>query len=100
MRMGMELAPSLTIFPARRREETDVDYTQTQPQSNPMMENEGMLDSTRERLNETLQDVTARLQEAASYADQQVQSRPWAAVGVGFGFGMVMGALLVLVARR
>jgi ElaB/YqjD/DUF883 family membrane-anchored ribosome-binding protein len=100
MRMGMELAPSITIFPARRREETDVEYTQTQPQSNPMMDNEGMLDSTRERLNETLQDVTARLQEAASYADQQVQSRPWAAVGVGFGFGMVMGALLMLVARR
>jgi ElaB/YqjD/DUF883 family membrane-anchored ribosome-binding protein len=100
MRMGMELAPSITIFPARRPEETDVEYTQTQPQSNPMMDNEGMLDSTRERLNETLQDVTARLQEAASYADQQVQSRPWAAVGVGFGFGMVMGALLMLVARR
>ena len=81
-----------------------MEYTQTQPQtqpqSNPMMENEGMLDSTRERLNETLQDVTARLQEAASYADQQVQSRPWAAVGVGFGFGMVMGALVMLVARR
>jgi ElaB/YqjD/DUF883 family membrane-anchored ribosome-binding protein len=85
-------------------EETDVEYTQTQPQSNPMsegqMESEGMLDSTRERLNETLQDVTARLQEAASYADQQVQSRPWAAVGIGFGVGMVMGALIALVARR
>lgn len=77
-----------------------MEYTQTQPQSNPMMEDEGMLDSTRQRLNETLQDVTARLQEAASYADEQVQARPWTAVGVGFGVGMVMGALLVLVARR
>ena len=77
-----------------------MEYTQTQPHSNPMMEDEGMLDSTRQRLNETLQDVTEKLQEAASYADEQVQARPWAAVGVGFGAGMVMGALLVLVARR
>ena len=80
-----------------------MDYTQTQPQSNPLSEgqmDESMLDSTRERLNETLQDVTAKLQEAASYADQQVQSRPWAAVGIGFGFGMVMGALIAMVARR
>lgn len=79
-----------------------MEYTQTQPQSNPMMdnENERMLDSTRERLNETLQDVTARLQEAASYADQQVQSRPWAAVGIGFGVGVLMGALIGMVARR
>lgn len=82
-----------------------MEYTQTQPQSNPMtedqmMEYQGMLDSTRERLNETLQDVTARLQEAASYADEQVQSRPWAAVGIGFGVGMVMGALITMVARR
>jgi ElaB/YqjD/DUF883 family membrane-anchored ribosome-binding protein len=77
-----------------------VEYTHTQPQSNPMMESESTLDSARERLNETLQDVTARLQEAASYADEQVQSRPWAAVGIGFGFGVVMGALITLVARR
>jgi ElaB/YqjD/DUF883 family membrane-anchored ribosome-binding protein len=65
-----------------------------------MMEDDTTLESARQRLNETLQDVTARLQEAASYADEQVQARPWAAVGVGFGFGMVMGALLMLVARR
>ena len=77
-----------------------MEYTQTQPQSNPMMQDEGTLDSTRQRLNETLQDVTARLQEAASYADEQVQARPWAAVGIGFGAGVVMGALLMLVARR
>ena len=77
-----------------------MEYTQTQPQSNPMMENEGMLDSTRERLNQTLDEVTARLQEAATYADEQVQSRPWAAVGIGFGLGVVMGALITLVARR
>lgn len=82
-----------------------MEYTQTQPQSNPAnrdlsTETENMLESTRERLNETLQDVTAKLQDAASYADQQVHSRPWAAVGAGFGFGMVMGALVMLVARR
>lgn len=61
---------------------------------------EETLDSARDRLNETLQDVTAKLQEAASYADQQVQAKPWTAVGVGFGVGIVMGALLTLAARR
>jgi ElaB/YqjD/DUF883 family membrane-anchored ribosome-binding protein len=99
MRMGMELAQIMAFSsPTTRR--PPVEYTQTQPQSNPMMESESTLDSARERLNETLQDVTARLQEAASYADEQVQSRPWAAVGIGFGFGVVMGALITLVARR
>lgn len=82
-----------------------MEYTQTPPQSNPMnrdysAETESMLDGTRERLNETLQDVTARLQEAAKYADQQVQSRPWAAVGIGFGVGVLMGAMIGMVARR
>lgn len=77
-----------------------MEYTQTQPQPNPMMENENLLDSTRERLNQTLDEVTARLQEAATYADEQVQSRPWAAVGIGFGAGVVIGALITLVAKR
>jgi ElaB/YqjD/DUF883 family membrane-anchored ribosome-binding protein len=29
-----------------------------------------------------------------------VQQNPWMAVGVGFGVGVVMGALLMMAARR
>jgi ElaB/YqjD/DUF883 family membrane-anchored ribosome-binding protein len=30
------------------------------------------------------------------YADQTVHSNPWTAVGIGFGAGMVFGALLAM----
>jgi ElaB/YqjD/DUF883 family membrane-anchored ribosome-binding protein len=84
-------------------------YTQTQPQTGEGMLNKmrdmpqqakERLQGTRERLNETLQDVTARLEEACSYAEQQVHARPWTAVGMSFGVGIVMGALITLAARR
>jgi ElaB/YqjD/DUF883 family membrane-anchored ribosome-binding protein len=86
-----------------------MEYTQTHPQTGEGMLNkmrdmpqqaEETLQGTRERLNETLQDVTARLEEACSYAEQQVHARPWTAVGVSFGVGIVMGALITLAARR
>jgi len=56
------------------------------------------LQSARARLNEKLDEVTTRMREAASYADQQVHSNPWTAVG--FGLGVVIGALVALGARR
>lgn len=42
-----------------------------------------------ERLNETLDGVKA-----------QVNSHPWASVGVGFGVGVLIGALVTLAASR
>jgi ElaB/YqjD/DUF883 family membrane-anchored ribosome-binding protein len=49
---------------------------------------------TRTRLNETVNQVGDRAREYMRYADRQVQANPWTAVGVGFGIGVVFGALL------
>ncbi len=39
-----------------------------------------------------------RAREAAAYADRRVQQNPWMAVGIGFGIGMVFGALVAMLA--
>jgi ElaB/YqjD/DUF883 family membrane-anchored ribosome-binding protein len=39
-----------------------------------------------------------RAREAAAYADRRVQQNPWTAVGIGFGVGMVFGALVAMLA--
>ena len=53
---------------------------------------------------ETFQVARERLataaHEAAHYADQRVRGHPWTSVGVGFGAGVVIGALIVLAAVR
>ena len=56
------------------------------------------LQSARARLNETLDEVTTKMRKAANYADEQVHSNPWTAVGVGFG--LAIGALATPAARR
>lgn len=48
------------------------------------------------KLNETVQAVSTRAREAVRYTDQVVQANPWTSVGVGFGAGVVFGALLAL----
>jgi ElaB/YqjD/DUF883 family membrane-anchored ribosome-binding protein len=58
------------------------------------------LQSARARLNETLDEVTTKMRKAANYADEQVHSNPWTAVGVGFGLSVAIGALATLAARR
>jgi ElaB/YqjD/DUF883 family membrane-anchored ribosome-binding protein len=37
--------------------------------------------------------------EAAHYADRTVHENPWTSIGVGFGLGVVVGALIAIVAR-
>lgn len=54
--------------------------------------------AARERLNETLAGVTERAKHAAEYADQTVHGNPWTSIGVGFGVGIVIGALIALAA--
>jgi ElaB/YqjD/DUF883 family membrane-anchored ribosome-binding protein len=44
--------------------------------------------------------ASQRAREAAAYADRTVQRNPWSAVGVGFGLGMVFGAMITLLASR
>ena len=72
-------------------------YEQT---ANDMAAGDATLDQAKRQLNEVLDTVSERAREYGRYADETVQQNPWAAVGVGFGVGVVMGALLMLAARR
>jgi ElaB/YqjD/DUF883 family membrane-anchored ribosome-binding protein len=58
------------------------------------------LQSAKQQLNDVLDGITDRAREYGRYADETVQQNPWTAVGVSFGVGVVMGALLMLAARR
>lgn len=61
---------------------------------------EDSLQSAKQQLNDVLEGISDRAREYGRYADETVQQNPWTAVGVGFGVGIVMGALLMLAARR
>ena len=58
------------------------------------------LESAKRQLNEVLDGISERAREYGRYADETVQQNPWTAVGIGFGVGVVMGALLMMAARR
>jgi hypothetical protein len=58
------------------------------------------LQSAKRQLNDVLDGISERAREYGRFADETVQQNPWTAVGVGFGVGIVMGALLMLAARR
>jgi ElaB/YqjD/DUF883 family membrane-anchored ribosome-binding protein len=51
-----------------------------------------------EKVNETLAGVSEQARYAARYAQETVNTHPWASVGVGFGVGMLIGALVMLAA--
>ena len=59
---------------------------------------EETLQNARERLNETLAAVKQRAGEACEYTDQVVRANPWSSIGVGFGVGILVGALVTLAA--
>ena len=61
---------------------------------------EETLRNVRETMDEYMDAATERAREAAVYADRQVQQNPWTAVGIGFGVGMVFGALVALLAAK
>jgi ElaB/YqjD/DUF883 family membrane-anchored ribosome-binding protein len=61
---------------------------------------EDTLEAAKRQLSDVLDGISERAREYSRYADETVQRNPWAAVGVGFGVGVVMGALLMLSARR
>ena len=58
------------------------------------------LQSAKRQLNDVLDGLTDRAREYGRYADETVQQNPWSAVGVSFGVGILMGALLMLAAKR
>jgi len=54
----------------------------------------------RHTMDQYMNAASQRAREAAAYADRTVQRNPWSAVGVGFGLGMVFGAMITLLASR
>jgi ElaB/YqjD/DUF883 family membrane-anchored ribosome-binding protein len=54
--------------------------------------------ATRERVNETLSGVGEQARHVANYADEAVHNNPWTSIGVGFGLGVVIGALIAIAA--
>jgi ElaB/YqjD/DUF883 family membrane-anchored ribosome-binding protein len=68
---------------------------------------EEMTTSTEERMRnmrttmeQYMNTASDRAREAAAYADRTVHQNPWTAVSVGFGLGMMFGALVTLLASR
>jgi len=56
------------------------------------------LQNARQRLNETMATVKQRYDEAFEYTDQVVRANPWSSIGIGFGVGILVGALVTLAA--
>ena len=56
------------------------------------------LESAKRQLNDVLDGISDRAREYGRYADETVQQNPWMAVGIGFGVGVVFGALLTMAA--
>ena len=52
----------------------------------------------RRAIDEYWANAAERAREAAAYADRQVHHNPWTAVGIGFGMGMIVGALVAMLA--
>jgi ElaB/YqjD/DUF883 family membrane-anchored ribosome-binding protein len=57
---------------------------------------EGTVQEARKQLDQMLERLNVRMREAARYADREVQNKPWTAVGLGFGVGVLVGALAIL----
>lgn len=60
---------------------------------------EETLRNVRAAVDEYMSSASAKAREAAAYADRQVRNSPWTAVGIGFGAGMIFGALVAMAAR-
>ena len=56
--------------------------------------------NVRATMEQYMTTASERAREAAAYADRTVHQNPWTAVGVGFGVGMMFGALVTLLASR
>jgi ElaB/YqjD/DUF883 family membrane-anchored ribosome-binding protein len=61
---------------------------------------EETLRDMRATMEEYMSTASERAREAAAYADRTVQQNPWTAVGIGFGVGMMFGALIAMLAAR
>ena len=81
-----------------------MEYAQTSKAPSSVQEiptaTEETLRNMRATMEQYMASASERAREAAAYADRTVQQNPWAAVGVGFGAGMMFGALVTLLASR
>jgi ElaB/YqjD/DUF883 family membrane-anchored ribosome-binding protein len=78
-----------------------MEYAQLNPtETNIHRTPEEIKRTARGTLDETMAAVNERSRDAARYADRTVQENPWTAVGIGFGAGVMFGALITLLARR
>jgi ElaB/YqjD/DUF883 family membrane-anchored ribosome-binding protein len=50
----------------------------------------------RAKLNETVDQISGKAREYVRYADRRVQQNPWTSVGIGFGVGVLFGALITM----
>jgi ElaB/YqjD/DUF883 family membrane-anchored ribosome-binding protein len=79
-----------------------MEYAQTKAPSNVQeipTRPEETYRNLREAMDEYVSSATSMAREACAYADRQVQQKPWTAVGIGFGVGVMFGALVAMVAR-
>jgi ElaB/YqjD/DUF883 family membrane-anchored ribosome-binding protein len=61
---------------------------------------EETLRNMRATMEQYMASASERARVAAAYADRRVHQNPWTAVGIGFGLGMVFGALVTMLASR
>jgi ElaB/YqjD/DUF883 family membrane-anchored ribosome-binding protein len=80
-----------------------MEYTQTNKVPSNVHEiptqSEDTYQNMRAAMDEYVASATDMAREACAYADRHVQQNPWTAVGVGFGAGMIFGALVAMVSR-
>lgn len=81
-----------------------MEYAQTSKAPSSVQEipttTEETLRNMRATMDQYMASASERAREAAAYADRTVHQNPWTAVGVGFGAGMMIGALVTLLASR
>lgn len=56
------------------------------------------MQTAKDKLNQTWSTVNEQARYAAQYTDQAVRNSPWISLGVGFGVGVVVGALVAIAA--
>ena len=78
-----------------------MEYAQLNPaETNIHRTPEEIKSDVRAALDETMAVVSEKSRLAARYTDRRVQENPWTSVGIGFGAGVLFGALITLLARR
>lgn len=80
-----------------------MEYTQTSQAPSNVREmpaqSEETMRNVRAMVDQYVSTASEKARSAYAYADRRVQQSPWTAVGVGFAGGLIVGALLAIVAR-